>query len=134
MVLAIMLSHQTQIRVRLIEATQKKCRFLQEVARETGTNVEIRWGRAEAINLPPAEIVTARAVAPLEDLLPLIEQHSMSTTKALLFKGGRVREELTRVHHTWDFHADLVPSRSDSSGVILCVTGLRRWPSPVKRP
>jgi len=86
-------------RVHLIDSTQKKARFLQEVADELQlTNITVRAERGEAVlrSLPPdeIEILTARAVGSIEKLLNVLKPVRNRFGKLLLFKGQRAEEEL----------------------------------------
>jgi 16S rRNA (guanine527-N7)-methyltransferase len=118
--------------VALVEATQKKARFLAEAAAAMGLNVAIHPVRAEDLAAQNADVVTARAVAPLDKLLEWVERHLKPGGTALLLKGARANEELTAARRTWDFEVNSLPSRSDSAGMVLCVTGLRRCPKRTK--
>ena len=68
LVVAIML-HEAGTRVTLVESDRRKAAFLAEVARQTGTPVEIQTVRIEQMAtqgmLAPVEVVSARALAPL---------------------------------------------------------------------
>lgn len=119
--------------VHLIEATQKKCRFLEEVVEVTGAPVRVHWARSEDVRNLRADVVTARAVAPLTKLLGLAQPFFKDTTTGLFLKGRGVDAELTGANESWTLHATRVPSRSDPSGSILRVTGLSPWRKP-RRP
>jgi 16S rRNA (guanine527-N7)-methyltransferase len=117
--------------VHLVEADRRKAAFLAEVCRETGLAraVTIHALRVEALpldRLPRADIVTARALAPLSDLLslatPLLAPHGI----ALFLKGAKVALELTESAKHWKMEADRLPSRTDASGVILRVAAITR--------
>jgi len=105
--------------VHLVEADQRKCVFLREAARVTGAKVTLHANRLEKITGIRADVVTARAFAPLRDLLdkaaPLIDIHSI----LLFLKGKAVREELTQAGKEWKMRATLHPSLSDPSGTVL---------------
>jgi 16S rRNA (guanine527-N7)-methyltransferase len=116
----------------LVEATQKKARFLTDAAAEMAVKVLVHPLRAEDLAPQNADVVTARAVAPLDRLLVWVERHLKPGGTALLLKGARANEELTAARRTWDFELNTVPSRSDSAGMVLCVTGLRRCPKRTK--
>jgi 16S rRNA (guanine527-N7)-methyltransferase len=133
LVLAALLHDRGDATVHLIDATQKKCRFLSEAAEAMGVKVEVHWARAETMRPLGADVVTARAVAALDPLFALIERHLKPGGLALLLKGAKANEELTAARRAWDFDAKVIPSRSDSAGVVLCVTGLKRCPKRTKR-
>ena len=89
---------QPQIDVHLLEATGKKARFLEDVARELGLAVEVHHGRAEELARPPLadtfDVVTARAVAPLERLAPWCAPFLRPGGRLLAIKGEQWKAEL----------------------------------------
>jgi 16S rRNA (guanine527-N7)-methyltransferase len=84
------------VRVTLLEATQKKAAFLSAVARHLGlVNVASSpTGRWPASLAQRFDVVTARAVARLEKLLPLTAPFARAGGLLLLVKGARADEEL----------------------------------------
>ena len=116
--------------IRLVEADARKCAFLREAARVAGLVVDrdvfILNRRLEAVPPFAADLVTARAVAPLESLLRLTEPFRRTTTISLFHKGNRVGEELTEAAKTWRMTVERFPSRSDPSGTILRLTEVER--------
>ena len=112
-------------RVVLYEAIAKKCRFLEEVAHRTGVVVEVRNGRIEEVKPEPFDVVTARACAPLDQLLSYAAPFQAKNTQCLFLKGQSVGAELTDAHKSWSMTVEQHPSRSDPSGVILDIRELR---------
>ena len=105
--------------VHLVEADQRKCAFIREAARVTGTPVTLHAQRLEKITGIRADLVTARAFAPLPNLLDQAE-NLVDTHSILLFlKGKTVGEELTEAAKGWKMRATLHPSVSDPSGTVL---------------
>ena len=125
LVLAILLAERGQARVVLCEAIAKKCRFLEEVAHRTGTAVEIRNDRIETAKREPFDIVTARACAPLAQLLSYAAPFQAKNTRCLFLKGQSVGAELTEASKSWGMKVEQHQSRSDPSGVILDIRELR---------
>lgn len=119
------------LRVTLVESNSRKCAFLSEAARLTGAPAEIRNGRIEAIlpTVTDAEIVCARALASLDQLLEWTAPMLKSGTTGLFPKGRDVQAELTQAAARWTFTHDLVPSRTDFEARIVRVTALTE-PSP----
>jgi 16S rRNA (guanine527-N7)-methyltransferase len=107
--------------VELIEADSRKGAFLREAARVTETAIRLHPARIETVAPHPVAIVTARACAPLDRLLPLAQRFLGPDSRCLFLKGERVAEELTAARQDWTMSASLHPSRSDSRGVILCL-------------
>jgi len=123
MVLAIMLGEGT--RVVLYESIAKKCRFLEEVASRTGAPVEVRNDRIEEAKPEPFDVVTARACAPLDQLLSYALPFQAKNTRCLFLKGQSVGAELTDAYKSWSMTVNQHRSRSDPSGVILDIRELR---------
>ncbi len=115
------------ITVHLIDSTQKKCRFLEAVAEATGAPVKVHWARAEDLKGIKADVVTARAVAPLARLFPLAHPFFGPATIGLFLKGRSLNDELTLAAKSWRLDTTPIPSRSDPSGFVLRVTGLTPW-------
>lgn len=119
--------------VDLIEADARKAAFLREAARETGAAVTVHVARAEALDPWPADVVTARAVAPVSDLLGLAYPFCRLAAgggRVLLLKGARVEAELTDAAQSWTMSVERHPSLSDPTGVVLRIEDF----SPLARP
>jgi len=112
----------------LIEADSRKFAFLREAARVTGTEATIRPCRIQAVAPHPADVVTARACAPLDELLGLAERFIAPHTLCLFLKGERFGQELTEAHKRWTMRASVEPSLSDRRGVILRLQQVTREP------
>jgi 16S rRNA (guanine527-N7)-methyltransferase len=112
--------------VHLIESDSRKAAFLATVARETGAVVTLHNKRLE--NAPPiaAEIVTARALAPLEKLVDYADRFLVSGGQCLFLKGVTAEDELTIARKTWNMAIDRLPSRSGPTGVVLRVRDISR--------
>jgi 16S rRNA (guanine527-N7)-methyltransferase len=122
MVIAILLSDQPGVKIQLIEAQQRKCAFLAEVARATGAPVEISQVRVEAAGIKnmvvPPDIITARALAPLDKLLELAAPWFGPRTRGLFLKGEQVQQEIETARRRWTFHVKLATSETDRNGRI----------------
>jgi 16S rRNA (guanine527-N7)-methyltransferase len=114
-------------RVHLIESIAKKCRFLEAVIAATGAPATVHNARAEDVKNLKADLVTARAVAPLERLFPLAHPFFGPKTTGLFLKGRSLNDELTAATKSWHLDATPIPSRSDPSGFVLRVQGLTPW-------
>ena len=114
------------IQVDLVESIARKCAFLTETARLTGAPARVRNARIESVIDAYAgiEIVCARALAPLAQLLAWTEPLLKTGTTGLFPKGRDVQAELTQAAAQWTVVNDLVPSRTDSEARIVRVTAL----------
>ncbi len=112
----------------LVESDGRKCAFLREVARETGTRVTIHADRLERLGdrMPPPDIITARAVASLDLLLDRIKLYIAPNTVCLFHKGRRVDAEIEQARKRWTMALEKIPSETDPSGVILRLEGIGR--------
>jgi 16S rRNA (guanine527-N7)-methyltransferase len=118
----------------LLDSDSRKCVFLQEVARLTGARIEIRNARLEALAPWPLAAVTARAVAPLERLIPLIQGFIELGAVALLPKGREWQQELTRIRAQWEIRAEVFPSKSDGGGRVLRISEVLSVRQPNRSP
>ena len=114
------------LRITLIEATGKKCRFLQAAADELGLKAQIRHQRIEDSPAEGFDIITARACAPLPQLLSYAQRFWGRASRAYLYKGQNLASELTEAHKSWRIEAEQHSSRSDPSGIILEIRELQR--------
>ena len=124
-VLAILLKGRPDSHVWLIDSLQKRCRFLQTIVDELALPATVVWGRAEAQTLK-VDVVTARAVAPMEKLLGYAQPYMQRGAQGLFLKGEKAEAELQEAARVWHFKADLSVSRSDPRGRIVTVRSLRR--------
>ncbi|HEV2161555.1 MAG TPA: 16S rRNA (guanine(527)-N(7))-methyltransferase RsmG [Stellaceae bacterium] len=107
----------------LVESDQRKAVFLREAQRVTGTPVTIHSQRAERMAPIAADAVVARAVAPVDNLLLMVDKFRKTHTICLFLKGKGVDEELTHLPPALKMKAQILPSRSDPTGRILRLEG-----------
>lgn len=112
--------------VHLAEKSPKKCLFLRTVIQETQASAQVHEGRIEELKLPPIDVITSRACAPLPKLLTLAQPFFGPNTIAVLHKGQNVEEELTAATKSWKMQVEIFPSATDPRGRLLRVKGVRR--------
>ena len=115
-----------EMRVTLVESDQRKSVFLRTVAREMGVNVDVITNRIEAIPPLNADVLSARALASLSDLLEFAEKHRKPDGICLFPKGASVDSELTRAAKTWHISYETLPSTTDSNAVVLRIGEFHR--------
>lgn len=125
LVLSIMLKGRDGAHVWLIDSLAKRCRFLREVVDALSLPATVIVGRAEAHSVT-CDIVTARAVAPMEKLLGYAQPYFQRGAQGLFLKGERAESELIEARKSWHFEAELAPSQSDVRGRIVTIRSLRR--------
>lgn len=110
----------------LVESDQRKAAFLREAARVTGAPVTVHATRIEDAILPALDVVTARALAPLDRLLALAAPHLGKDVTAIFPKGRQAQRELTEARAHWHMTAETVPSLSDPQASVLVLRGVSR--------
>ena len=110
----------------LVEADGRKAAFLREAARETGAPATVHAVRIEAADIAPARLLTARALAPLPELLELSARLVAPGGVALFPKGEKAQEELTNAQAKWQMVVERFASQTDPAGVILRISEVAR--------
>lgn len=105
----------------LIEVDARKAAFLGEAARRMGLKKPPRVviGRIEEAPADNADVVTARALAPLGQLLRWADRHRTDTAICLFHKGKGWQAELTEAMKDWDIPCQPLSSITDRDAVIL---------------
>lgn len=115
------------LKVHLVESNSRKCAFLRQISRLTGANATVHEARLETV-IPgfagKADVVSARALAALTQLLEWTEPMLKAGTIGLFPKGRDAEIELTEARKRWTFEADILPSRTDSEARILRITSI----------
>lgn len=131
LVLAILRAEMGPMRATLVESDSRKCAFLAEVLRKVGlppsATVEIRNQRIEnpatQDSLTGVDVITARALAPLDRLFELSAGLFAPSTRAFFLKGRDTEAEIEAARLRWSFVCEIHPSRTDPSGRIVEVRG-----------
>jgi 16S rRNA (guanine527-N7)-methyltransferase len=110
-------------RVTLVESIAKKCRFLETVVSELqlGQRVTIENRRIETLPRQCFDIITARALAALEQLLDWCLPFADSTTQWLLPKGVRWAEEVAQAQQRFRFALSNQSSLTDPEAQLLLI-------------
>lgn len=128
-VLACAIAGTADAKVHLVERIAKKAAFLREAIRittspgvvhlaEIGDNVDRITG--------PVDCVTARALAPLHQLIGFAEPLMRQGAKALFPKGQDVEAELTEAAKYWNIQPQLHRSRTGDGWIVELMTVERR--------
>lgn len=131
LVVAILMAERGDCRVTLVESDVRKCAFMREVGRQTRIVVDVVGERIESfstsgrISETAIDVISARALAPLDRLLELSSALFSRNTLGLFLKGREVRSELEEAQRRWAFDSTVVPSLTDASGQILQVRAPR---------
>ena len=110
----------------MIEADGRKATFLRTALRTLGLPGEVVAERAERAPPSGAEIVTARALAPLPRLLAHVERHLAPGGRAILPKGRGASGEVAAARAEWSFDLAVHPSATAPDAAVLEIAGLGR--------
>jgi 16S rRNA (guanine527-N7)-methyltransferase len=122
--IACALADQSAVEVHLIESNQKKAAFLREAVRVTGAPAIVHAERVAdfaAAFRGKLDVITARALAPLPELLSIAYPLLKSGAQALFLKGQDVEAELTQVTKCWSIQASFVPSRTHPQSRVVVI-------------
>lgn len=123
----------SEAHVHMVESDQRKAAFLREAARAMNVSATVHVKRIEAVE--PAQlhaamggapqVISARALAPLHELIGLAHPLASPDTVYLFPKGRTAEDELTEARRYWTIPvADKLPSRTDPEAGILRLQGL----------
>jgi 16S rRNA (guanine527-N7)-methyltransferase len=129
LVLACALAETADARVHLVESNAKKAAFLREAGRALKLPVLVHATRIEDVIhrwSEPVDIVMARALAPLADLLAYAEPVLQKGAQGLFPKGQDVEVELTEASKYWRIDATLAPSVTSADARIVVVRRAER--------
>jgi len=115
--------------VHLVESDQRKAAFLREVARVADVSLTIHACRIESVPPLVADVVTARALAGLPQLLEMAAPFITRKTLCLFPKGQNVEAELTEAHKMWFIQVSRYPSITDPHAVVLALREVHRDPA-----
>ena len=128
-VLACALAERPGAEVNLVERIAKKAAFLREAIRVTGApgivhlseigDIVEKWSGG-------VDCVTARALAPLHQLIGFAEPLVKRGAKALFLKGQDVEAELTESTKYWKIEPKLYSSRTGGQGWIVAIDCIER--------
>ncbi|MGC6329964.1 16S rRNA (guanine(527)-N(7))-methyltransferase RsmG [Rhizorhabdus sp. FW153] len=118
MVIALLRDNMT---VTLVESRRKRIDFLSFMAEQLGIadRVHVAGARLETLEPSPYDVISARAFAPLDRLLPLAQPFAGEETVWLLPKGRSAASELEAVTGTWQGEFSIVPSITDPEASII---------------
>jgi len=124
LVIACALAERPGAAVHLVESIRKKSAFLQSAIEATGAPAQVHCTRIEDFSRSfgeRADVVTARALAPMPVLLGYVQPFLKSGAQALLLKGQDVGAELTEAAKYWNIDSALVASKTSASGKIVII-------------
>jgi 16S rRNA (guanine527-N7)-methyltransferase len=128
-VLACALAEMPGANIQLVERNAKKAAFLREAIRVTSAAGTVHLADIGDIVdriAGPIDCVTARALAPLHQLIGFAEPLVGKGAKALFLKGQDVEAELTEATKYWNIKPQLHSSRTGGHGWIVELDHIER--------
>lgn len=110
--------------ITMIESDVRKAAFLRLQVKELSLPARVISQRIEAAEPQRADIISARALAPLPVLLRLARRHAKPDSTLLFLKGRKFQEEVRMARQEFDFSLTAHPSQSDPDGAILEIRSL----------
>jgi 16S rRNA (guanine527-N7)-methyltransferase len=126
LVLAILLKERAPLSLHLVESDKRKSAFLIQMAAELGLNLTIEVKRIENLEPRTFDVITARALAPVKDLLDYAQPFCNRRTVCLFLKGQNVVSELTEATKYWNMQATQFQSMTDQAAHIVAIKDFHR--------
>lgn len=118
-------SQAPDLSVTLVESDRRKSVFLTEAARTLGLRTKVLTQRIEEIQPLNADVLSARALAPLTALCGFAARHLAESGTAIFQKGANHAEEVAEARKSWAFDLQTHPSKTDSTAVVLAMKAIR---------
>lgn len=112
--------------ITMVESDQRKATFLRTALRECGVSGKVEAKRIESLPAHQAEVLTGRALAKIDALLGIADQHLVETGVALLHKGRNHQDEIDAARSHWHFDVIAHQSLTASDARILEIRNITR--------
>ena len=116
--------------VEMVERDESKVAFLHAASNVCDVDVGIHGMRIEDLPRGPADVVTARALAPLDALLPITASFLGEGSVAIFPKGKSIDDELKSAARHWHMWFQRYPSLSDSRSSVLVINRIHHDSRP----
>ena len=113
-------------RIAMIESDQRKAAFLRTALRELGLEGAVLAKRIDLVGPMAADVLSARALAPLDQLLEFAELHLRPGGTAIFPKGKTAEQEIADARTNWLFNIEKHASMTDADARILAIKDINR--------
>ena len=118
-------------RMILIESDARKAAFLKMMTSRFELNATVVRSRIDEAPSANADVVSARALAPLEPLLKGVYRHIRGDGVALLPKGRNFQAEVEQARCSWHFDLEVFESLIDAESRILRLRNIQPKGMPI---
>lgn len=113
-----------ELKVTFVESDQRKATFLRTASRELGLVAVVQSARIEHIQPLAADVLTARALGSLTQLLDYAHLHLAETGLAIFPKGRTADQEIQSARQNWRFDLTAHASMTDVDAQILRIENI----------
>ena len=110
----------------LVESDRRKSVFLSEAARLLDISVTVKTQRIDDLEPLQADVLTARALAPLSNLCGYAYRHLKPDGVAIFPKGAAAAREIEDAKKQWQFNCDTMQSYTDPTALVVALRGIHR--------
>ena len=115
------------LKVKLIEKSPKKVKFLKDVIKELHLNVEVlNQNIFKEPDKFSGDVFVARAFKPLQIILQLIHNKAESWKKIIIFLGKTGKSELLQASKSWDIEYKQRMSITNSDSIVIEINNLKK--------
>ncbi|SEM50051.1 16S rRNA m(7)G-527 methyltransferase [Gemmobacter aquatilis] len=109
----------------LVESDLRKATFLRQVAQRLELPVTVSAVRIESLAPQNADVISARALAPLKVLCSHAARHMAADGFAIFPKGSHAAAEIDEARAIWDFTVETYPSLTNADAEVIKVKNIR---------
>ena len=115
------------LKIKLIEKSPKKVKFLEEIIKHLNLNVKVlNQNILEQQNKFMSDVFVARAFKPLKTILELMHNKAENWKKILIFLGKTGKDELLQASKSWDIKYKQRVSVTSSDSIIIEINNLKK--------
>ena len=125
-VVAILNQEAQTFQVTMVESDQRKCAFLRTAIRELSLTALVKTERIEQLDGLEADILSARALADLTQLLDFTELHLNPDGIVLFPKGQNWQSEDSDAKKVWTYALEAIESKTNPAAATLKIKDIAR--------
>ena len=115
---------QPKLQVHLVEIDQRKSVFLRQVARDLDLKVQVHTQKIELATPLCADVLSARALAPLTTLCAYAKRHLKPEGICIFPKGAQSDQEIEEARKHWSFSLEQATSKTEPQARLLILRAI----------